>query len=183
MRLPLTASQTVGPFFHGGMMWLDIADLAAGAGEGERIEIAGTVRDGDGAAVPDAMLEIWQANAQADLQNRTLDPGFKGFGRIATDKAGGFRFRTIRPGAVPGIDAKPQAPHINVTLFMRGQLTHLHTRIYFEDDPAIADDAILALLDPARRPTLLARRIGGDPARYEWSIEMQGERETAFFAF
>jgi len=190
MRLRLTGSQTVGPFFHGGLMWLNVPDLAAAPEiEGERIEIGGTIKDGDGAPVPDAVLEIWQANSQgrynhpADLQNKKLDAGFTGFGRIATDKNGGFRFRTIRPGATPGQDAKPQAPHINITLFMRGQLTHLYTRLYFADDPAIATDAALMQVDAARRPTLLARRLGSQPARYEWNICMQGEGETVFFQF
>jgi len=190
MRLKLTGSQTVGPFFHGGLMWLNVPDLAAASEiEGERIEIGGTIKDGDGAPVPDAVLEIWQANSHgrynhsADLQNKKLDAGFTGFGRIATDKAGGFRFRTIRPGATPGKDAKPQVSHINITLFMRGQLTHLYTRLYFADDPAIATDAALMQVDPARRPTLLARRMPGQPARYEWDIVMQGSRETVFFQF
>jgi protocatechuate 3,4-dioxygenase alpha subunit len=190
MRLKLTGSQTVGPFFHGGLMWLNIPDLVTAPDiAGERIEISGTIRDGDGAPVPDAVLEIWQANSQgryrhpADLQNKDLDAGFTGFSRIATDKSGGFRFRTIRPGAVPGLDGKKQAAHINITLFMRGQLTHLYTRLYFADDPAIAGDAALNRVDPARRQTLLATRLPDQPARYEWNIVMQGEKETVFFEF
>ncbi|MGE0150990.1 MAG: protocatechuate 3,4-dioxygenase subunit alpha [Reyranellaceae bacterium] len=182
-----TSSQTVGPFFHGGLMWLNTPDLAAGAGEGERIEIEGAVFDGDGAAVPDAMLELWQANAHgrynhpADRQNRKLDPGFAGFGRICTDNAGRFRFATIRPGSVPDGDGRPQSPHINLILFMRGQLTHLHTRLYFADDPTLAQDPALARVEPARRATLLAQPR--QPGRYEWNVVMQGERETVFFAF
>lgn len=188
MRRGLTPSQTVGPFFHGGLMWLDVPDLA-GTAAGEHIEVTGTIVDGDGAPVPDAMLELWQANAQgryahpADRQNTPLEPGFKGFGRIATDKAGAFRFRSIRPGSVPGMGGKAQSPHINVTLFMRGQLKHLQTRIYFADDASLARDPVLALIDPKRRETLLARRIGDDPARYEWNIAMQGGNETVFFEF
>ncbi len=188
MRRGLTPSQTVGPFFHGGLMWLDVPDLA-GTATGERIDVSGTIVDGDGAVVPDAMLELWQANAQgryahpADRQNTPLEPGFKGFGRIATDKAGVFRFRSIKPGSVPGIDGKVQSPHINVTLFMRGQLTHLQTRIYFADDASLAGDPALALVDPKRRDTLLARRVGDEPARYEWNIVMQGRNETVFFQF
>lgn len=189
MRHKLTGSQTVGPFFHGGLMWLNVPDLATAEIEGERIEIEGTVIDGDGAVVPDAMLEIWQANGQGrynhpeDRQNRPLDSRFKGFGRICTDKAGRFRFSTIRPGSVPGGDGKVQAPHINITLFMRGQLTHLYTRLYFADDPLLSQDAALAQVPPERRPTLLAKRIDDKPARYEWNMVMQGERETVFFAF
>ena len=189
MRLKPTSSQTVGPFFHHGLMWLNTPDLASGASEGEKIEITGTIVDGDGAIVPDAILELWQANAHgrynhpADRQNRKLDPGFKGFGRICTDKAGRFRFATIRPGSVPGIDGKPQAPHINVILFMRGQLTHLYTRLYFADDPALAQDEALGKIEPTRRSTLLARRVAAQPARYEWNIVMQGEGETVFFQF
>lgn len=189
MRLKPTSSQTVGPFFHGGLMWLNVPDMASGASEGERIEIEGVIYDGDGSVVPDAMLELWQANSHgrynhpADRQNRKLDPGFKGFGRICTDKTGRFRFATIRPGAVPGDDGKPQAPHINVILFMRGQLTHLYTRLYFADDPLLAQDQVLAQVPTPRRATLLARRSADNPARYEWNIVMQGETETVFFAF
>lgn len=188
MRRGMTPSQTVGPFFHGGLMWLDVPDLGATA-SGERIEVAGAIVDGDGAPVPDAMLELWQANAQgryahpADRQNTPLEPGFKGFGRIATDKTGTFRFRTIRPGGVPGVDGNLQSPHINVTLFMRGQLTHLFTRLYFADDPTLAADPALSLVDPKRRETLLARRTGQNPVRYEWNIAMQGANETVFFQF
>jgi protocatechuate 3,4-dioxygenase alpha subunit len=189
MRLRPTSSQTVGPFFHHGMMWLNTPDLAAGAVEGERIEISGTVHDGDGAIVPDAILELWQANSHgrynhpADRQNRKLDPGFKGFGRICTDKSGRFRFTTIRPGSVPGADGKAQAPHINVILFMRGQLTHLYTRIYFAGDSALAQDEALNKVEPARRATLLAQPVSGQAGHYQWNIVMQGEKETVFFAF
>ncbi|MDF3073100.1 MAG: protocatechuate 3,4-dioxygenase [Alphaproteobacteria bacterium] len=189
MRLKPTSSQTVGPFFHHGLMWLKTPDLAAGASEGEKIEITGTIVDGDGAVVPDAILELWQANSHgrynhpADRQNRKLDPGFTGFGRICTDKTGRFRFTTIRPGAVPGVDGKPQAPHINVILFMRGQLTHLYTRLYFAGDPALAQDEVLAKVEPSRRSTLLAQPVAGQPGHYQWNIVMQGEKETVFFAF
>lgn len=184
MKLVLTGGQTVGPYFHVGLDRMIVNDLASGA-SGAAIDIAGTLVDGDGAPIPDALLEIWQANAQGryahpeDLQNKPLDPGFRGFGRVPTDPQGRFAFRTVKPGAVPGLDAAKQAPHINVSLFMRGQLMHLRTRIYFADEPANAGDPVLALVDPARRQTLLAQPDGA--AAYRWDIFMQGARETVFF--
>ena len=184
MKLILTGGQTVGPYFHVGFDGLNTTDLASGA-SGEAIAIAGVVRDGDGAPIPDAVLEIWQANAQGryahpeDLQNKPLDPGFKGFGRIPTNAQGKFSFRTIKPGAVPGLDAAKQAPHLNINLFMRGQLMHLHTRLYFADEQANATDPVLVLIEPKRRPSLMARKTG--PGAYSFDIAMQGEHETVFF--
>jgi protocatechuate 3,4-dioxygenase alpha subunit len=189
MTAILTASQTAGPYFHLGLRWLDTADLAAGASGGERITVAGQVFDGDGAPIPDAVLELWQANAHGryahpeDTQNKPLDPGFTGFGRVPTAAEGRFRFTTIKPGVVVGVAGGPQAPHINVTLFMRGQLTHLRTRIYFADDAANGRDPVLACVEPARRGTLLARPLPGEAGAYRWNIVMQGANETVFFDF
>ena len=112
MPLPATPSQTVGPYFRIGTEWL-FSDSLAGPGVfGERVEIAGRVLDGDGQGVPDAMLEIWQANANGkyahpeDHQGKPVEPGFHGFGRVPTGPDGGFRFTTIKPGRVPGPDGK-----------------------------------------------------------------------------
>src|ERR1700724_436930 len=119
-----TPSQTVGPFFSIGCDRMKQSDLASEGVAGEHIEVTGRVIDGDGAGVPDAMLEIWQANSAGkyahpeDTQDLTVEQGFQGFGRIPTDANGSFRFATIKPGPVPGPDGKPQAPHILVSVFM-----------------------------------------------------------------
>lgn len=183
----ITPSQTVGPYFSLGLDWLTTTDLAKNATAGERITIAGAVLDGDGVPVPDAVLEVWQANAHGkyahpdDRQEKPIDPGFLGYGRIPTDKSGKFRFATIKPGPVPGLGNALQAPHILVAVFMRGMLKHAYTRIYFSDEAANAHDPVLGLIDdPARRRTLIAERVDGT-AEYRWDVILQGERETVFF--
>ena len=187
-KLIPTPSQTVGPFFHLGMARPEWADLTAGNPEGERIVIEGRVIDGDGAPVPDACVEVWQANSAGrynhpdDTQtDKPLDPKFHGFGRAATDAEGQFRISTIRPGPVPGRGNALQAPHINVALFARGLLKHLYTRIYFADEPRNGTDPLLASIEDEKvRGTLLARPEAGGPKRYRFDIVMQGENETAF---
>jgi protocatechuate 3,4-dioxygenase alpha subunit len=137
--------------------------------------------------VNDAAVEIWQANSQGkyaspeDPQDKPLDPGFRGYGRSLTDDAGNFRFRTIKPGRVPGPDGKLQAPHLSVTIFMRGLLKQLVTRVYFPDDPANADDPVLQLVPAERRVTLVARRR--PDGALEWNVVLQGKNETVFFDF
>jgi protocatechuate 3,4-dioxygenase alpha subunit len=187
-RLTPTPSQTIGPYYAIGLDWLIDIDLAKHATQGERIVVSGRVVDGDGAPIPDAILEIWQADANGryahaeDKQDKPRDAGFKGYGRIPTDADGRFRFTTIKPGAVPGPGNSLQAPHILVALSMRGLLRQLYTRIYFSDEAAAnAADPILGLVDePARRVTLVAQRADGT-AEYRWNICMQGGDETVFF--
>ena len=192
-RLIPTPSQTVGPFFHLGLDRPEWGDLTRGNPKGERIVIEGRVLDGDGVPIPDAVIELWQANAAGryahpdDKQtDKPLDPNFRGFGRVATDAEGRFRVTTIRPGPVPGRGNSLQAPHINVLLLSRGLLIHLHTRIYFAGEPANASDPLLSSIeDTAVRGTLLARRAegssqSGSPALYRFDIVMQGENETVF---
>jgi protocatechuate 3,4-dioxygenase alpha subunit len=187
-KLIPTPSQTVGPFFHLGMARPEWADLTAGNPDGERIVIEGRVIDGDGAPVPDACVEVWQANSAGrynhpdDTQTeKPLDPRFHGFGRAATDAEGRFRIATIKPGPVPGRGNALQAPHINVALFARGLLIHLYTRIYFADEPRNASDPLLSSIeDEAVRRTLLARPEGGSPPVYRFDVVLQGENETAF---
>ena len=183
-----TPSQTVGPFFHDALSLPGADTLVTPATRGERIEIVGRVLDGDGQPVPDALVEIWQANAAGryrhpeDTQDKPIDPAFTGFGRAATGADGSFRFLTIRPGRVPGRGNTLQAPHINVGLFARGLLRRLVTRIYFEDAAENAEDPVLALVaDPIRRATLLARRRDGDGVGYRFDLVLQGEGETVFF--
>jgi protocatechuate 3,4-dioxygenase alpha subunit len=189
-KLIATPSQTVGPFFHLGMDRPEWADLTRGnlALAGQRIAIAGRVIDGDGAPVPDAVVELWQANAAGrynhpdDQQtDKPLDPDFRGFGRVATDGDGNFRVVTVKPGPVPGRGNALQAPHINVAVFARGMLIHLYTRIYFADEPANAADPLLSSIDdPAVRGTLLAHADPGNPTHYRFDIVLQGENETVF---
>jgi protocatechuate 3,4-dioxygenase, alpha subunit len=178
--------QTVGPFFQVLVGEVRGRDVVVGdATEGTRITIQGTVYDGAGAVVPDALVEIWQADAlgryrhPTDPRGAAGDDGFRGFGRVATDEAGTFAFDTIKPGRVPGPDGRDQAPHVLAGLIGRGVLTRYITRIYFEDEPANADDPILAMVPAARRHTLIARRTGD--GTYEFDIRIQGAEETVFF--
>jgi protocatechuate 3,4-dioxygenase, alpha subunit len=192
VSLQATTWQTVGPFFRIGCQWLNKDNLVGEGVSGERVTIHGRVFDGDGIPVPDAMIEIWQANAHGkyahpeDTQSKLLEPGFTGYGRIPTDDNGAFRFTTIKPGPVPAPegshpDGKEQAPHILVSVFMRGLLTRLITRIYFPDEPRNATDYVLNLVEPSRRPTLIAKRVSGAPGMLEWNVVLQGADETVFF--
>ena len=187
MSLRATTSQTVGPFFTIGLTTLDRNNLAGPGVSGERLTISGRVLDGDGVGVPDAMLEIWQANSHGkyahpeDTQNKPLESAFQGYGRIPTDANGVFRFQTIKPGCVAGLDDKPQAPHILVSVFMRGLLRRLVTRIYFPGESANAGDVALNLVEPARRATLVARKLAGQEGNLEWNVILQGDKETVFF--
>jgi protocatechuate 3,4-dioxygenase, alpha subunit len=184
-----TPSQTVGPFFSLGLTRKAINILASETTEGERIRIEGQVFDGDGKPVPDAMIEIWQANAYGrynhpdDKQEKPLDQSFLGWGRSATDKNGVYGFETIKPGSVPGTGDTPQAPHVNVAVFARGMLVHAFTRIYFGDEPANDTDPILCLIkNRARRRTLIARHNEQNgKIIYRFDIRLQGENETVFF--
>ena len=175
MRMPGTPSQTIGPFFAPAL-GPGRTDLTAGGHDGERIAIAGRVLDGDGQPVPDAMLETWQA----DPQGRYGGDGFTGFGRALTDADGAYRFTTLKPGRVAGPGGTLQAPHLCLTIFARGLLRQLNTRIYFARDPANETDPVLASIsDPAARRTLLACAEEG--GGYRFDVVLQGENETAFF--
>ena len=180
MSLLTTPSQTVGPFFHLGMSWL-CGDVAGPKALGARFAIEGVVLDGAGTPVADALIEVWQANAQG-AYGSTADLDFSGFGRVATDETGRFRFVTMKPGRVLGPDGVMQAPHLTVALFMRGLLRHLMTRIYFSDDPANADDPVLKRVPPARRDTLVAKSTM-DGQVLQWNVVLQGEKETVFFDY
>lgn len=186
--LEQSPSQTVGPFFHYGLIRGGENVLVNEQTRGERILLTGRVLDGDGAPVPDALVEIWQADADghfnhpADPQQAEADKNFRGFGRADTVNGGAYSFETIKPGAAPGRDGQLQAPHINVRVFARGMLIHADTRVYFSDEPANANDALLNSIDPARRHTLIATRVGlEDAPAYRFDIRLQGEDETVFF--
>lgn len=184
-----TPSQTVGPFYSLGLTRKPMNNLAAEGIYGERIRIEGQVFDGDGQTVPDAMIEIWQANAYGrynhpdDKQEKPLDATFMGWGRSGTDKKGAYFFETIKPGSVPGSGDSVQAPHVNVTVLARGMLVHAFTRIYFADEPANETDPILtSIKNKDRRRTLIAAREERNGTTvYRFDIHLQGENETVFF--
>jgi len=187
MSLQTTASQTIGPYLHIGLDWLVTDNLAGPGVNGDRVTVEGRVVDGDGEPVGDAIIEIWQANAHGryahpeDTQDKPLDEGFRGFGRVPTDDNGHFRFATIKPGRVPAPGGGLQAPHLNVTIFMRGLLRHLVTRIYFAGEPSNAEDVVLSGVPAERRDTLLAKPIPGRAGALEWNVMLQGAGETLFF--
>jgi protocatechuate 3,4-dioxygenase alpha subunit len=187
MSLRGSTSQTIGPYLRIGLEWMVIEDLAPKGVAGDRVSIEGRVIDGDGKPVNDAAVEIWQANSQGkyaspeDSQDKPVEAGFRGYGRSLTDDAGVFRFRTIKPGRLPGADGKLQAPHLVVTVFMRGLLKQLVTRMYFPDEASNAEDPVLAAVPAERRPTLIARKRAD--GTLEWNLVLQGRNETAFFDF
>jgi protocatechuate 3,4-dioxygenase alpha subunit len=189
MSLLTTSSQTVGPYVKIGFEPFTVVDLAPPGVTGERITLSGRITDGDGKPVNDAVIEIWQANAQGkyahpeDAQDKPLDAGFRGFGRCLTDGEGRYRFTTIKPGPVPGPGGAPQAPHIVVTVFMRGLLKHLITRVYFPEESANTNDPVLQLVPADRRATLIAKRSPTDQSALEWNMNLQGQGETVFFDY
>lgn len=184
MDLTPTPSQTAGPFFHLGLTDTQSVSCVAGEGaKGQRVQLTFRVLDGDGVPVPDAMIELWQADSEGNYKDTAVTAGetFCGFGRLATSKDGSCTFETIRPGRVPGSGNTLQAPHINVWVFARGLLKGLFTRVYFAGEPANSEDAVLALVPEDRRATLFARP---DPVRdsvWTQEVRMRGEGETVFF--
>ncbi len=172
MSLIATPSQTVGPFFHFGVAADDRLGAPAASAVGERLHLHVRVVDGAGMPLPDALVEIYQANAAGEYGT----PGFDGFGRLATHADGTCVFETIRPGRVAG-----QAAHVNVCLFARGLLRHLYTRVYFAGDPDLEHDALLSLVPAERRATLFATPSAGASGSWRWEIHLQGPHETVFF--
>jgi protocatechuate 3,4-dioxygenase, alpha subunit len=190
MKKMQTPSQTVGPFFHYGLFTRDNLNvLVKDDTQGKRIIIKGQVTDGDGTPVPDAMVEIWQADSQGyyhhpdDPNAAQADPSFRYFGRTDTINNGIYTFRTVKPGIVPFDADRNQAPHINVRVFSRGLLIHTYTRLYFGDEAeANQNDPILNLVPEVRRHTLIALpQETGDLTTYCFNIALQGENETVFF--
>ena len=180
MSGPLTPSQTVGPFFGVGLPF-EKGEQIATPGSAGVIRFEGQVLDGNGDPVPDALLEIWQPDDRGRYRTRgkSRDPS-TGFGRCRTDSEGAFGFMAVKPGATLTPDGHPQAPHLNVTVFARGLLRHLVTRMYFPDETeANATDPVLNLVEAARRETLIATNCG-DVLHFD--VRLQGEKETVFFA-
>ena len=180
----LTPSQTVGPFYWGTLVTTCHAKMAPAGIAGEPIEVAVRLHDAEGAIIPDGVVEVWQANAHGrynhpdDRRNLPLDAGFEGYGRASADTEGVARFSTIRPGRVPAPGGGLQAPHLNLSIFARGVLNRLATRLYFDGDPALAEDPVLKLVPAERRATLIAKKSGG---AWLLPVFIGGERETVFF--
>ncbi|MFZ0214717.1 MAG: protocatechuate 3,4-dioxygenase subunit alpha [Candidatus Dormiibacterota bacterium] len=182
-----TPSQTVGPFFAIGLPWPE-GPHAIPPGTPGSIRIHGSVLDGAGAPVPDAILETWQADPEgafADLWGHggpSHIAGFRGFARCGTDGDGaGYEIVTLKPGRVRGPGGAPQAPHLDVVVMARGMLRHLVTRLYFADEgEANGEDVVLRHVSADRRSTLLAQPEGD--AAYRFDVRLQGAGETVFFA-
>jgi protocatechuate 3,4-dioxygenase, alpha subunit len=183
-RLGPTPSATVGPYLAIGLTWAD-GVFAAEEGTPGGIWIRGQVFDGAGNVVPDAMVETWQADPDGgfpspeDPRGAASYPGFRGYARAQTI-SGEFGVHTLKPGRVPDGDGGLQAPHIDVSLFARGILDRVVTRIYFADETeANAEDVVLNSVPADRRDTLLATPDGDG---YRIDFYLQGDRETVFFA-
>lgn len=186
----ITPFQTIGPFFSycltpepGGLRGITGADLVTPDMAGTRITIAGRVLDGDGAPLSDAVLEIWQADGDGRYPEPGRDDDFRGFGRCETDAQGGYAFTTVKPGRVqvgPLPGGASQAPHVAMSVFARGLLVRLATRIYFADEDGNAADPVLALVPAERRATLIAARRP-EAGVYRFDVRLQGDGETVFF--
>jgi protocatechuate 3,4-dioxygenase, alpha subunit len=183
-----TPSQTVGPFLSIGLPWADGPDVVPDGTTGA-VRIAGTLTDGAGAPVPDGLIEIWQADpagrfAHPDDPRGPVDSGFRGFGRCATDAAGGFWFRTVKPGPLPCEEDLAEAPHLDVSVFARGMLHRLVTRVYFPDEATgNAADPVLRDLDPAERALLTALPQPDGTLRFDIRLQAGADGpETPFFA-
>lgn len=180
----VTPSQTVGPFLSIGLAWADGPHVVEPDTPGA-VRIHGRVFDGTGAPVPDALVETWQADPDGCFDHPDDSRGgstFRGFGRCPTGDDGTYEIRTLKPGPVPTRDGVPQAPHITVSVFARGLLNRVVTRIYFDDEPAAnaADPVLESIVDDSRRATLVARSDGS--GGYRFDVRLQGDDETVFFA-
>jgi protocatechuate 3,4-dioxygenase, alpha subunit len=187
-----TSSQTAGPYFHLGMTDMrSVPRIAGPQTKGERVWLTCSVLDGDDAPVSDAMIEIWQADAEGrynhpdhsrnEAEAQRGDSSWLGFGRMPTAPDGSCEFETVKPGRVPGIGNQAQAPHLNIAIFARGLLKQLYTRIYFAGDLSNSEDPVMALVPSSRRETLIAQPDPAQPGHWHFDIHLQGELETVFF--
>ena len=182
-----TPSQTSGPFLSIGLLDSYLGASLVSEDDPRAIRIRGRLLDGNGDPVPDGRVEIWQANAAGRYAHPEdarddipLEEEFLGFGRSGTVEDGWFEFVTVKPGRVPALDGGQQAPHLVVTVFARGLLKHLVTRLYFPDEvDANAEDPVLLGLEPDERETLVARVADGE---LRFDIVLQGVDQTTFFA-
>ncbi|MGH8960114.1 MAG: protocatechuate 3,4-dioxygenase subunit alpha [Jatrophihabitantaceae bacterium] len=180
-----TPSQTVGPYLTMVLPWPDGPDVAPEGTPGA-IRIDGRLTDGAGEPVPDGLIEIWQADPDGrfdhpDDPRGAVSSGFRGFGRSETDADGAFWFRTLKPGPLPTADGAVEAPHLDVSVFARGLLNRLVTRVYFPDEPAAnAEDPVLSSLEPADRALLTA--VPEEDGTLRFDLRLQGDDQTPFFA-
>jgi protocatechuate 3,4-dioxygenase, alpha subunit len=179
----VTPWQTVGPFFHFALPY-DEGSAVAGASRAGAITLHGYVYDGEGTGLPDALVEVWQADESGSFVEapgifaEPSDDGFRGFGRAATDEDGHYSFRTVKPAGVPTEDGAAQAPHIAMSVFARGMLRRVVTRVYFDDEADANDsDPLLSSLEDPRAATLVA---GSDEGGYRFDVRLQGDDETVF---
>jgi protocatechuate 3,4-dioxygenase alpha subunit len=183
MKLTPSGSQTVGPFFRIGLEHLCATETKPDENP-EMITVYGKVLDGDGIPVPDAVLEIWHANAHGTFSG---EPGESGrpacFTRVATDEDGTYRFAIPTPAAAVCELELRQAPHVAVLVFARGLMRHLFTRMYLPEEATNASDTLLQMVPVDRRRTLIARANGHDARMFEWDVVLQGTDETVFFAW
>jgi protocatechuate 3,4-dioxygenase alpha subunit len=178
---PITASQTVGPFFAMRLPWPE-GPFVVPEGTPGAVMIIGRVFDGAGNTIPDAMIETWQADPD-DPRGASAAGyrSFRGFGRCATSPDGSYRIVTLKPGPLPCPDGGTEAPHIDISVFARGMLDRLVTRLYFPDEAQAnaADPVLSSIPERDRHDTLLAVAEPGGVLRFD--VRLQGERETVFF--
>ena len=186
-EVALTPSQTTGPYLQIGLIGGPITSRLVDESDPRALRLSGVLLDGAGEPVADGMIEIWQANAAGryahpadDREEIPLEEGFSGFGRSPTDDAGLFELVTVKPGRVPWIDGRLQAPHLLVGVFARGLMKRVATRMYFPDEEAAnSDDPVLLGLEPEEREALVARQ---DDGALRFDIVLQGPGQTTFFA-
>lgn len=178
-----TPWQTVGPFFHYALPYAE-GPSVVGASRAGAFTLHGQVYDGEGTPLPDALVEIWQADesgafvSEPGIFEAPADDGFRGFGRSGTDPEGHYAFTTVKPAGVPTEDGARQAPHIAMSVFARGMLRRVVTRVYFDDEPAAnAADPLLASVEESRSGTLVAV---SEPGGYRFDVRLQGDDETVF---
>ncbi len=175
-----TPSQTIGPFFARELIWSDGGKVTF-AGQGERVTLTGRVLDGSGAPVIDALFETWQADAAGQLPSGSEGARPYGYGRVSTGSDGGYAIDTVMPGSFRGPGGETYAPQLSVTIFARGLLKGVQTRVFLAPHDAIKDDPLArAVGDPDRLRTLIAARDPGNPKIYRWDVRLQGAGETVF---
>ena len=175
-----TPSQTVGPFFARELLWGD-GDKVLFPGQGDRITLTGRVFDGAGAPIFDALFETWQADAAGKIPSGGDGARPYGYGRVSTDTDGRYAIETVMPGSFRGPGGETYAPQISVTIFARGLLKAVQTRVFLAPLEAIKDDPLArAISDPDRLRTLIAARDPGDPKIYRWDVRLRGAGEAVF---
>ena len=178
-----TASQTVGPFFARELLWSDGGTVLF-PGHGERIVLTGHVFDGAGAPVVDALFETWQVDGTGRVPAVGDAARPYGYGRVSTGADGGYTIETVRPGSFTGPRGEAYAPQLSVTIFARGLLKAVRTRVFLSPVDAIKDDPLVrAIDDPVRLRTLVATPDPQHPTTYRWDVRLQGEGEAVFIEF